>query len=91
MVKADLIEALAEAFPELSKNKSKEIIDMIFDKIQDSLVAGDDVLVTNFGKFSVKMLAARQQKIPGSGKIVNVPQRRVARFKPGKALKEAVK
>lgn len=91
MVKADLIEALAEAYPELSKNKSKEILDTILETIQSALVNGEDVLITNFGKWQTTILSPRTQQIPGSDKVVQVPERRVVRFKPGKALKEAVR
>jgi nucleoid DNA-binding protein len=91
MVKADLVEMLANAYPELTKKAAKEIVDMLFDKIQEALAGGDAVLITGFGKFFAKELKGRVQMIPGTDKTVNVPDRKVARFKPGKALKDAVR
>lgn len=91
MVKADLVAKIAEAFPKLTKKEAKELIDVVFKTVEDSLANGNDVLITGFGKFTVKKLKARKQQIPGSDKIVDVPERNVARFRPGKGLKEAVR
>lgn len=91
MVKSDLVDAVAEAFPEWSKRQAKKVVDLLFDTMQDALVNGDYVLVTGFGKIYTKKLKPRVQRIPGSGKEVQVPERNVVRFKAGKGLKEAVR
>jgi DNA-binding protein HU-beta len=91
MVQKDLNAKIAAAMPELSKKQAKAIVDLVFGEIKSALKNGEAVLLTGFGKFYTKMLKAKVQKIPGSGKTVNVPARKVARFKAGKGLKEAVR
>jgi len=54
------------------------------------LKKGEEVSVAGFGIFAVKDRAARVARNPKTGEPVNVPAKRVPKFKPAKALKEAV-
>jgi len=44
-----------------------------------------------FGTFAIGKRKARRGRNPQTGKEIRIPAKRVAKFKPGKALKEAVK
>ena len=58
--------------------------------IPEALVKKDSVSFIGFGTFSTAPRAAREARVPGTDKTVNVPATTVAKFKVGKALKEAV-
>lgn len=73
-----------------TKVQAEEIVDLVFDTIVSSLKKGDDVSVAGFGIFSVKGRAARMARNPKTGEQVKVAAKKVAKFKPAKALKEAV-
>ena len=51
----------------LTKNQSVEITETLLEIIKASLEAGDDVLVSGFGKFCVKEKAARKGRNPSTG------------------------
>ncbi len=91
MVRRDLNEKLSQAMPDLTKKQVKGMVDMVFDEIKKALKSGEAVLITGFGKFYTKKVGPKVQRVPGTSRTVNVPAKRVARFKAGKALKEAVK
>jgi DNA-binding protein HU-beta len=63
----------------------------ILDVIQDELAAGNKLTLTGFGTFSVSERKARTGRNPRTGEEIKIPACKVAQFKPGKVLKEAVK
>ena len=65
-------------------------LESIIDSIQETLAKGEQVALVGFGTFSVKARNARTAKVPGTDKTVDVPATTVAKFKVGKALKDAV-
>ena len=73
-----------------TKVQGEEIVNTLFDKITDSLKSGNDVEIAGFGKFVVADRAAREARNPRTGETIQVAARRVAKFKPAKALKDAV-
>jgi DNA-binding protein HU-beta len=90
MTKQELIEQLAtkEGMP---KTKAEEIVNFIIDTITKAMIKGDEVVITGFGKFVVVKKAAREGRNPKTGETVTIPAKTVPKFRPGKALKEAVK
>lgn len=70
---------------------AERIVDKVFDSIIDELKSGGEVSVAGFGIFSVKQRAARKARNPKTGETVNVPAKKALKFRPAKALKEAVK
>ena len=64
--KSDLIQAEAEAngFP---LNRSVEIIEILLELIKTKLAAGEDVLVSGFGKFCIKKKRERRGRNPATG------------------------
>lgn len=89
MNKAELIASVAEKSG-LSKKDSEMAVNAVFECIIESLKAGDKVSLVGFGTFDVKERAERMCKNPRTGESVLSPATRVAGFKAGKALKEAV-
>ena len=89
MNKAEFIDAVAEKAG-LSKKDAKGAVDAVLETITEALVKKDSVSFIGFGTFATASRAARVAKVPGTDKTVNVPATTVAKFKVGKALKEAV-
>ena len=89
MNKAEFIDAVAEKAG-LSKKDAKGAVDAALDTLTEALSNGDSVSFIGFGTFSTADRAERTARVPGTGKEVKVPATRVAKFKVGKALKDAV-
>jgi len=89
MNKTELIAAVAEKTG-MSKKDSEKAVNAAFESITASLVAGDKVQLVGFGAFEVKERAERVCRNPRTKEEVKVPATRVASFKAGKALKDAV-
>lgn len=90
MNRSDLIDDLAARFVNLTKNDTEFAVNTLLDAMQDALVAGHHIELRGFGSFSVTHRAARVGRNPRTGEDVAVPETRSVRFKPGKALREAV-
>ena len=74
-----------------TKVQAEEIVESIISEITKTLKKGDEVSIAGLGIFSVKPRAARMARNPKTGEQVKVPATRVPRFRPAKALKDAVK
>jgi DNA-binding protein HU-beta len=89
MNKQDLVRSATERLG-LSRKDAVELVDGLFDDIQAAVVSGDAVKIPGFGQFKVRDRAARMARNPATGAQVKVPAKRVFKFLPAKALKEAV-
>ena len=89
MNKTELIAAVAEKSG-LSKKDSEKAVSAVLDAVTEALVAGDKVQLVGFGTFDVKERAARIGRNPKTKEEIQIPASRVASFKVGKALKDAV-
>ena len=89
MNKQDLVRSATERLG-LSRKDAVELVDGLFDDIQAAVVSGDAVKIPGFGQFKVRDRAARMARNPATGEQVKVPAKRVFKFLPAKALKEAV-
>jgi len=87
MKKKELVEALSAASGE-SQVTCERVLDALPGVAAPALVAGKSVPLTGLGKLTVKRLAARTLR--SFGQQVEVPERPAVRFRPGKALKEAM-
>ncbi|HAT55384.1 MAG: HU family DNA-binding protein [Furfurilactobacillus sp.] len=88
--KAQLVNDVAAATG-LTKKSATEAVDAVFDSVQKSLAKGDKVQLIGFGNFEVRSRAARKGRNPQTGQEIEIPASKVPAFKPGKALKDAVK
>lgn len=89
MNKLDLVRSAVDRL-ELSRKDAVALIDGVFDDIQAAVVVGEAVKIPGFGQFKVRDRAARMARNPATGEQVKVPAKRVFKFLPAKALKEAV-
>lgn len=89
MNKTELIAAVA-ANAGMSKKDSEKAVNAVFETITAALAAGDKVQLVGFGTFDVKERAARQGQNPRTKEVITIAASRVAGFKAGKALKDAV-
>jgi DNA-binding protein HU-beta len=89
MNKVDLVRSAVDRL-ELSRKDAITLVDGVFDDIQAAVVAGEAVKIPGFGQFKVRDRAARMARNPATGEQVKVPAKRVFKFLPAKALKEAV-
>ena len=75
---------------ELKRADAVALVDGIFEDITNSCIGGEPVKIPGFGQFKVRDRAARIARNPATGEPVKVPAKRVFKFLPAKALKEAV-
>lgn len=90
MTRSDLVEELAARFGQLTQRDAEYAVKTILDAIGDALVRGHRIEIRGFGSFSVNRRPPRMGRNPRSGEAVQIPEKRVPHFKPGKALREAV-
>ncbi|MBI2448217.1 HU family DNA-binding protein [Candidatus Microgenomates bacterium] len=89
--KAQLIDKLASSTG-LSKSVATVAFNSVFSTITKSLAAGQSVSIASFGKFEVKKRVARAGVSPRDPKQrISIPAVKVARFRAGKGLKQAVR
>lgn len=89
MNKNDLIAHVASSAG-LSKADAGRAVDAVFDGISSSLAGGNEVRLVGFGTFSVGHRKATTGKNPRTGETIQIPASNRAKFKAGKALKEAI-
>jgi DNA-binding protein HU-beta len=75
----------------ISKAAAGAAIDSLVDGIKKTLKKGNSITLVGFGTFSVSKRKARMGRNPQTGAAVKIAARKVARFKAGKGLKDAVK
>ncbi|AIS09309.1 DNA-binding protein HU [Lactobacillus helsingborgensis] len=88
--KSELTKEVA-AKTDLKQKDAEKVIDALIESIKDNLAKGEKVQIIGFGSFEVRDRAARKGRNPQTGKTLTIPATKVPAFKPGKALKDAVK
>tara|TARA_B100001939_G_C16768354_1_gene541476 strand:+ start:169 stop:603 length:435 start_codon:yes stop_codon:yes gene_type:complete len=89
VTKKEIVKAISEELG-LTQLKTKEIVQKTFDAIVDTLVTDGRIELRNFGVFEVKKRAARRARNPRTGGQVQVPEKYVVTFKPGKEMEARV-
>ena len=74
----------------LPKIKSTEIVEALLEIIKNTLASGEDVLVSNFGRFCVKEKAERRGRNPATGDDLMLDPRKVVTFKCSGKLRDRV-
>lgn len=94
MNKSDMVQALADRTG-LSRADATRAVEAVFDPesglIAEALRGGDRVQITGFGTFEAKERKARTGRNPRTGTEIRIGPTVSASFRPGKALKDAVK
>ena len=89
LTKNDIVEQIQNQL-DLTKNQSQEITEALLEIMKSAMDAGEDVLVSGFGKFCVKEKAARRGRNPATGEDAILPARRVVTFKYSGKLRDMV-
>ena len=89
MNKAELIDAMASD-ADISKSQAAAALDGALNAIGTTLAAGGKVTLVGFGAFSVSDRAGRTGRNPRTGEAIQIPARKVPKFKAGKALSDQV-
>ena len=90
MNKQELIAKIAKEHG-LTKTNAAGAVETFLAEIARTLKKGDTITFVGFGTFKTAQRKARIGKNPQTGAAIKIPKRRVVRFTPGKALKQAVK
>ncbi|MBE5907790.1 MAG: HU family DNA-binding protein [Lachnospiraceae bacterium] len=89
MNKTELIDAVAKSAG-LSKKDATNAVNALTETITKTLKKKDKVQLVGFGTFEVGKRAARTGRNPQTGAEIKIKAAKVPKFKPGKALKDAV-
>jgi DNA-binding protein HU-beta len=87
--KSELIEHIA-ADADISKAAAARALESAIDSITAALKKGDSVSLVGFGTFEVSKRAERSGRNPSTGAAITIKAASVPKFRPGKALKDAL-
>jgi DNA-binding protein HU-beta len=87
--KTELIDHIAKS-ADISKAASARALDAVIGAVKTTLKKNDSVTLVGFGTFSVAKRAARTGRNPRTGAAIKIKAAKVPKFKPGKALKDAL-
>jgi len=90
VTKKEIVKAISEEIG-LTQLQTKDIVQKTFDAIVETLVREKRIELRNFGVFEVKKRAARKARNPRTGERVDVAEKYVVTFKPGKEMEERVR
>lgn len=90
VTKKEIVKTISDKIG-LTQLKTKDIVQQTFDAIVDTLVEERRIELRNFGVFEVKKRAARKARNPRTGERVDVAEKYVVTFKPGKEMEEKVR
>lgn len=74
----------------LSKTKSRSVVEKVFEMMKSSLAQGEDVLISGFGKLSVKDKAQRRGRNPQTSEDLILAPRKVVVFKTSGLLRDSI-
>ncbi len=89
LTKADLVSRIY-ATKRLNKAESIHAITSLLEIIKRHLEAGENVLISGFGKFSVKDKRSRRGRNPHTGEDLILAPRRVVTFRPSGVLRKKI-
>ena len=89
LTKADLADKLYEELG-LNKREAKEMVELFFEEIRQTLAYNNQVKLSGFGNFDLRDKRERPGRNPKTGEEIPISARRVVTFKPGQKLKVRV-
>jgi len=89
MNKTELVAAIAESAG-ITKADASRALQALLETVTTAMSKGDSVSLTGFGTFTVAERAARTGRNPSNGKALKIAAKKVAKFKAGKGLSQAV-
>ena len=88
MTKSELIEQVLASYPDISKKQVEFIVNAIFLSIKEAVKNGDKVEIRGFGSFKIREKSSKTGRNPKTGLEVQVPEKKIPYFKPGKEIKD---
>ena len=88
LTKADLVEKIS--MNGLPRNKSSQVTESLLEIMKETLEAGEDILISGFGKFCVKIKNRRRGRNPATGEDLYLDARRVVTFQCSGVLKDKI-
>jgi len=74
----------------LPRNRSSELVEILLEVIKRTLENHEDVLISGFGKFSVKNKKERKGRNPATGEDMMIAPRKVVTFKCSRKLRDKI-
>ena len=90
MNKADIVDKVHGVLGS-TKADAERAVETVIDSVVGALKGGDEVSIAGLGIFATKARPARQGRNPRTGETIHIAATRTAKFRPAKALKDAVK
>ncbi len=90
MTKSELIDRLASHYPQLVYRDAEMAVKTLLETMGKSLESGERIEIRGFGSFGLNHRPARQGRNPKTGEKVEVAEKFVPHFKPGKELRDRV-
>ena len=90
MTKSELIDRLVERQTHMSHRDVELAVKLLIENVSDELSDAGRIEIRGFGSFSVHHRPARMGRNPKTGVSVQIPQKYVPHFKPGKEMRERV-
>lgn len=87
LTKAQLALAVWNNHPSLSRSQAAEAVELFLSTAKEALISGEDLLLSGFGKFSVKDKGPRRGRNPQTGDELVLDARRVVTFKTSGVLR----
>jgi len=89
LTKAQLAEMLFEQIG-LNKRESRDMVDAFFELVCARLIAGEEVKLSGFGNFQMRVKAPRPGRNPRTGQLIPINARKVVTFHASQKLKEMI-
>ena len=89
LTKAAIAEKLFDELG-LNKREAKEVVEMFFGEVRQSLIDNEQVKLSGFGNFGLRDKKERPGRNPKTGEDIPISARRVVTFRPGQKLKAKV-
>ena len=89
LTKAQIVESIQNQTG-FTKNRSSEIVETLLEIIKNKLESGEDVLISNFGKFCVKQKDERRGRNPATGDAMMLAPRKVVTFNCSGKLRDKI-
>ena len=89
MNKGEMVESIAKD-AKITKAEAQAALDSVVGSVTKALKKVQKATLVGFGTFSTSKRSAREGRNPQTGKPIKIPAKKVAKFTPGKALKDAI-
>ncbi len=89
LTKIDLVDMIYSEL-DIPKKECINLVESFFDIIRDELVKGNDIMISGFGRWSVKQKRPRLGRNPHTGEQMIIDARRVVKFKPSVVLRNTI-